>query len=242
MLEPFSFSTKTYYQHTGMGTYTKLLLDLKNKLCYPDKQDLYTMSFKTASLDKIETALRTQIHFQEIMFDVFLNRRLAHAKFAMYSLRQKFWINFEKSLLQRFESGQTVFAFGSANIAPSQFKGSPSSPFSMVKSIMAKHYLCVLTPENYTSQKCCVCGHDLIKQKHKIRPFHKEHTARRISKKHQSFSVHGTLLCQNKTIHPKTITFSRDVNSAVNMDVILQHSIFNKQYTRPHYLTKATIH
>ena len=162
---------------------------------------------------------------------------MAYKKFFSSRLKQKFWYNFESSLLHRF-SPDTVFAYGSANIQPSKFRGAASSPNLQVKRILAKNFIVINTPEPYTSQRCCLCGQQVEQQKHYTLVHHKQETIKRASyssdKEH--FTCHGTVVCRNQKHGTKT--FSRDVNSAVNMANILIESKKKGCYARPEYLTK----
>ena len=114
-------------------------------------------------------AFSVQTQWNPVLFTVYLSKKLAFKKFICFKesvaqLASAKQSGGKSSLLHRFTS-DTVFTYGAANIQPSKFRGVASSPNQQVKKILAKNYIVINTPEHYTSQRCCLCGHQIEQQK-----------------------------------------------------------------------------
>jgi len=153
VLQPFGLSSKSYHHQIGTYGYNRKLYMIKKKfaLKHPDRPhfDLALHSFKTSDGFRVRSSFNVQALHHDDLFALHGSRRLGKQ---MAGLKDLFWRRLSFSLQVRFP-GRPVIAFGSAKVAPSRFRGSPSSPVTSSRAAFAKLFACISTPEYYTSQK-----------------------------------------------------------------------------------------
>ena len=151
VLSPFGLSSKAYHHHIGTYRYQRQLFKLKLERNLLNLA-LSTMTCKVSTSAALRNSLTVQAQHHWPLILLYTDKKLAKAKFEIFQRKQRFLGHLEFSLKVRFPSSP-IFAYGSAAVNPTRFKGHPATPVKAAREAFVKLFRCVATPEFYTSQK-----------------------------------------------------------------------------------------
>jgi hypothetical protein len=227
------YTLKQRRHETGAAQYQKELLASKPPEVIAAETALGQFNSKTVSLNEFAAfcAKRRELQATLLAFYTQLEHRHRRWKTVIKSQQsEQALYNRLRALRASDDSRRIVLAYGSWGMVAGRAgnacnKGLPPTLGVGLMRKLARHFVVALTPEQYSTKTCCVCGHPCGPWKEKEAEKKKEEEAKAEAKERKEGDkpykfrgIRGLRMCTNPNCGPKGGTpLNRDRNAAINI-------------------------